>query len=235
MKYFCLLLIFLEVQLCLGQQDSIETIAKLMVAADYFEFSQKNGTCIDISQLESEMLTSSNLIDIQFVNVKFRDLNKLHFFFQKEFLQKENGNYIDFSFNIYKGFYSKKFNIDSINNIHYYENLIGLHKFKANEIPYQCDFIIAFVEGRVFKLKGFKYNEFAEFFYRYLHHNNAHITPSLYQKIVHLKGRKKDSALLENIKIDGLNMKNMYDNYVKKRAIFEVQSCYRRDWIINEY
>lgn len=216
-------------------QDSLDLLrSKLLVIADYQEFINAKDSCINVDYLNINLLEAENIENINFLVVKYRDLEKLQFYFQQNYLNKDNGNYFDFSFEEYKVFFEEKYSISQINEIEFYENQIGKDKFIKNEIPYQCDFIVAITkDDRMFKLKGFKYNDFAELYYRYFYYNNRNISPQVL--LGQLKGKKRRKELFSQIKIEDLDLNFLWENYVKKTSLRELNSCYYRDWVLHSY
>ena len=218
-------------------QDNLERRAKLLAASDYFEFRLDEHKNVDTVGFETVYLESKGMVGVDFIRIKFRDLKKMKFYFDTNFLNKNQNSYFRFSSELYEKDFTKKHDLSFINNIPFYEEEIGLDKFILNEVPYQCDFIIAYVknEDRFFKLKGFRYNEFAEFFHRYLKAGNTYLTPSVYYEVNMEKKRKQNKTLLRFLYVEELDFKYLYQNFVKKKGIQDFKSCYRRDWLIYNY
>jgi len=221
----------------MAQNTKIDTIAKLIVKADYFEFETLDGLCIDISDLKTERLETRGVMGIDFIKVKYRDLEKLQFDFQRDFLQKENGNYYDFSKELYTQFFIEQYGSSDIDDVGFYEKKMGVENFIQNKIKYQCDFVLAYVrnEGRYFKLKGFRYNEFGEFYRRYFQYSSSYVSFEIIDELLGLRKKKRTQTLLELISVEELDFKILHKKYGKNLLVIDEEACYTRDRLIYGY
>lgn len=148
-----------------SQYDSISYRALLLVEADYFEFQNGCNVEKNMKHYQVEKLASVGTENIAFIRVQYRDLKKLQAYFQIKYLKKE-GNVFDIDYEKYRTFFAEIYPLGQVDSLSFYEQVIGKQAFSNNHIIWQCDFVLAYckLDGRFYKLKGFRYNEFAEFF-----------------------------------------------------------------------
>lgn len=89
----------------------------------------------------------------------------------------------------------------------------------------QCEYILAYsnLEHRYFKLKGFRNNEFNEFYNLLLLSSKD-------------SSKEKVSEIIKKVRIEGYDLEKAYMHYYKnyKNSLFDDSSCFRKA-IIREY
>lgn len=224
--FFLVLSWFLSLGYGMTQNCDIINASKMIVLTEYHEFLVND--CNNTSMITVDTLDSTGTKDILFLHLKCRKLSYLKFYFQTNILNKQNGNWFSYSSTEYEKYFEEAFGtLDSINNVLFYEEKIGSDKFLKNEILYQGDFILAYLDGRFLRLKGFRYNDFAEFVFRYLTPGSRFVSPILaYQLDQVSRERERKRVLLDLIQISGLDLPELYNRHIKRREFRERDSYY---------
>jgi hypothetical protein len=125
---------------------------------------------------------------------------------------------------------TNKTNVDSIySNTINFDSIIGDEYFVKNEVPGQCDYIVAYdLNNRVYyRLKGFKQSDVKSFVDYFLIHNQD--LGVLVGDKKFMTYRKYLDALLKHLSIEEIDLRRLY--YAKKTDC----SCRERDRIIDYY
>jgi hypothetical protein len=185
--------------------------------------------------VESQQLAVEGLEEVLVFKMTYRHLKTLKYIYQTEVLGKQNGTIFNFSDAEYKSYF-RNFHgtLDSIENISFYEMQLGIERFRKNKIPFQGDFILAYLDGRFFKLKGFRYNDFSELFFRYITPGSKYISPYVSLELDRTRSAsKKARKVVELIEIPELDISRLYKRHVKKQEFREEYSSYSNNlnWI----
>lgn len=227
-KKLVIFLFFFNILASLGiaQTCDVTNASKLLVLAEYHSFLVDD--CYDTSIVTLDTIRVDEIEEVLFLYLRCRNLSYLKFYFQVNFLKTKNISWINFSLTEYEASFKKAFgNIDSIDNISFYERKIGYENFSENKILFQGDFILAYLDGRFIRLKGFRYNDFAEFVFRYLNPGSRFVSPSLsYQLDQVSRKRKREKVLFDLLHIPGLDLPELYNRHVKKKEFREEYSYY---------
>ena len=215
--------------------------AKLLVMTDYFEseikpsnFNQK------IHEIEFEFLPS-NIQEESFIFIKLKTKNiyayKLYLFYTyvindtSLFPNREQSGYNNLAFIKWLNYNIPKGQTDTIA---FFEKMIGA----KNLDKMQCDFILGYwvFFQRFYKLKGFRVNEFVDFFNSFSYIANDIPEKLTDRKIVFNRKKKIHNHLLSLISIQSINMYELYETYYLQDSSLikrDKCSCYKRDKTIS--
>lgn len=170
--------------------------------------------CAILTKTQSQTLldSSSNFESAKYLllgeqkTINLRDFEKKYLPYIKIKTLKSNGfKHVQFILLEYRGF---------INN-----NEISDSEFKKNNVPHSCDFIVAFIGGIYFRLKGFINNDFYQFIEYYSENSDSGFV--LKRDLFSNKKIKSINGLLKqrNIFIEDIDLNCYYKYYQLQQEV----------------
>jgi len=142
--------------------------------------------------------------------------------------EQKSSNLDEFKNNYLPYIKAKKLNSNGFKNVQFilmeYRGFINNNEvldteFKNNDVPHSCDFVVAFIGGIYFRLKGFVNNDFYQFLEYYSENSDAGFI--LKRDIFSSKSQKSFKKRIEdkNIFIEDIDITCYYKYYILQQKV----------------
>ena len=199
-----------------GKGEENKRICFNLVYSDYLEFQNIDDYFLQFEELETE-----DLYGIRFFKIKLRHKKLLEFSYVTEVL-REDVSYIKFDVN-------KFLNInDPLNDYNNMDQELEGVGFNLKDKKGHGDFYLAFDGTRYFRISGFKYTEFKEFYYDVLKDEISYLSNS--SKFD--SETDKDYFLISEMDFDAIDFKYYYEKSITHNLYRDPKSNFLKDRIM---
>lgn len=202
--------------LLFGKAEVKESVCFNLVYSDYLEFQNIDDYFMELKEIETE-----NLYGIRFFRIKARHKKLLEFTYVTKVMRKDV-SYLNFDVNMFLNINNP---IDDYSKMEQELERVG---FSLKDKKGHGDFYLAFDGIRYFRISGFKYTEFKEFYYYVL---KDEISYNANNRIFENE-TDKDYFLISAMGFDAIDLKYYYEKSITQNLYRDPKSNFLKDKIM---